>query len=344
MQAATKPALRTYTVFEALDRTFRIYRENFLACIGLSAAVIIPLTLINQVVADAYSNQIINALNRSPGASTSFVLQQQLASLGWILLIVGAITTLIQSVFVSGTLTIIASESQFGRRITIGEALSLANRKFANLFSGLVLYYLLLIALVLGLAVILFACGLGIVLLVYVSVAANAFIIPVIALEDIRAVDGVRRAYDLGRARFWQVFGLIFLIGLIGVVIGLALGGSQALLTGMTVTTVQTDETVSFILQTVIQVFLAPVLPIGMTVLYYDTRVRLERFDLALIATDKPDARAEDVPSPAPQGSILNNQDFANMGILLVILIVIFVIVYLLFVALFSAALRGAGF
>ena len=48
----------------------------------------------------------------------------------------------------------------------------------------------------------------------------------------------------------------------------------------------------------IINVLILPLFPISMTLLYYDTRTRVEGLDLALAALDKPDPRPADIASP----------------------------------------------
>ncbi|HVU14348.1 MAG TPA: hypothetical protein VHD90_23885, partial [Phototrophicaceae bacterium] len=63
---------------------------------------------------------------------------------------------------------------------------------------------------------------------------------------------------------------------------------------------------------TVVGIFITPLLPIAMTLLYYDIRTRVEGLDLALAALDKPDARPSDLQSPSA-GPLLTSRDLVNM-------------------------------
>src|SRR5260221_1251460 len=61
--------------------------------------------------------------------------------------------------------------------------------------------------------------------------------------------------------------------------------------------------------------FLAPILPIAYTLMYYDTRVREEGLDIALKSVAVPDASPGDVPTPPP-GPFMVRKDWSNLGML----------------------------
>jgi hypothetical protein len=77
------------------------------------------------------------------------------------------------------------------------------------------------------------------------------------------------------------------------------------------------EQVISIIIQAVIGIVISPILPIGLTLLYYDARVRTEGLDIALQTTGKPDARPEDIISPPVDGP--NSKDFVNLGIFVII-------------------------
>src|SRR5262249_16057057 len=79
------------------------------------------------------------------------------------------------------------------------------------------------------------------------------------------------------------------------------------------------------VLNTATQIFLTPVLPIGLTLLYHDTRNRLEGLDFALQALGRPDARPSDVASPELRLA-LNSRDWLNIAIIVGVSIAIVLI------------------
>ncbi|RPI96212.1 MAG: hypothetical protein EHM39_11055 [Chloroflexi bacterium] len=57
-------------------------------------------------------------------------------------------------------------------------------------------------------------------------------------------------------------------------------------------------------------------MPVGLTMMYYNIRTRVEGLDLALAAVDKPDPRPSDVVSPEPEYGWLTGRDLVNIVIL----------------------------
>src|SRR5689334_12318286 len=114
----------TFSFLELLDRTFRLYRENFLTIVGVVALVTIPITLITLIL-----NPSTAALlsNRTPTLSTSSTGAQSL----------GGLLSLIQIVLVYAPLTYIASEYLFNHKVSIGEAFSATRSRFGKMGCGI---------------------------------------------------------------------------------------------------------------------------------------------------------------------------------------------------------------
>jgi hypothetical protein len=107
-------------------------------------------------------------------------------------------------------------------------------------------------------------------------------------------------------------------VWLISLVITLALGGVQQFFVQQLVNSrsVGAAQIVMLFFQIVAGLFTAPIFPIAQTLLYYDSRIRLEGLDIAFQSLEKSEPRPSDVPSPAPSGGFLNGRDVANLVIL----------------------------
>jgi hypothetical protein len=306
-------ALRTSTVLEILDRTFRLYREKFWSYAGLAAIVTVPLSIINLLVSQSYLSQVQNddlSFSQQQAATTNYTLAISLVAL---------VISIVQAIFINGTLAYIASEHHLGRNVTIIEAFRQVRGRFFTLFLALFIFYLVIIALAV-VSTLTLACIVGILgfgFLIYVGVSINAFLAPTIVLENVGVFTGINRSFGLAKARFWSVFGLIFLIFIISVVLQLAFTVLQQLFSDQVVGSAssQGGVVVATMIETVIAVFITPITPIAFTLMYYDTRIRLEGLDIALASIGKPDARPSDIVSP-PAASTLKGKDFANILIL----------------------------
>ncbi len=345
--------LQPHSSLELLDRTLRIYRQHFLKAVILSTLMIAPVTVFNMLSSSWYSSRLQAVRVGSPtvrGAASTTV-SSDLVRFYLLLLLGFALSVILQGVILNGLLTYIASEEHFGRPVTLQSAFTAIRRRLDVLALGLVRYYLTLIGVALGLALTLglfgvglrlflslgvalafvfvlclFGIGLGVVL--YLAVGSYTFLAPVFILERTRIREGVGRAWDLGKARFWPLFrvnlavgGFSFLINFaILLFLRLLLPGVSSLIGGM--------QTVQTLLQMVAQILLAPVLPIAFTLMYYDARVRLEGLDILFQASGNPDVRPADVVSPQPQGWSLIRQDYVNMGIVSVITVIAFAVLF----------------
>lgn len=314
MNAAAGRSVSTYSFLELLDRTFRVYRENFLSFVGLTALVMVPITLINLLLSSSMLTTTSTRFNGSTsvwfGDPNAFCLAGG----------VSIVLALIQAVLINGPITFIASESQFGRKVSIGEAFRARQSRFTTLGCGFGLLYGILFAFLISVALLAAICApvlISIGIVAYIGVATYAFLVPVLILENVSTSMGLNRAWSLGKARFWTAFGLIAVIGLLSFIISLAFTALVQFffLQSISSFSTTTAEIVNALLALIISVFVTPLLPIALTLLYYDTRVRLEGLDIALQALDRPDARPYDLASPAPVMS-LNSRDWVNITIL----------------------------
>jgi hypothetical protein len=308
----------TFTFLELLDRTFRIYRENFLTLIGLAALVTIPLTVIDLIV----SLPVL-------GSTTNFStfgqrgMSPELTSALCMFYLVSGVIGLLQFVLINAPITYIASENQLGRRVSIGQAFSATRSRFSNVTFGIILLGVVIFAFAIAVALVGVICPpvfatIGVVVYIYLS--TYAFLAPVLVLEDVGTSFGINRAWSLGKARFWMIVGVWAALTVISLVITVAFTAAaewiilQVLPRTVSLTTTQVINTV---LTTIVGLFIVPLLPIALTLLYYDTRTRYEGLDIALQALGRPDARPRDVASP-PGGAGLNSKDWVNIAILTV--------------------------
>jgi hypothetical protein len=315
MNATVEPTTGNFSFLGLLDRTFRLYRENFATIVGIAAIVLIPLAVV-QFLLSAWSlssGAYVSTLSRA--AATSEALGTSL-----VISIVSLVVSLIQAVVMTGAVTYAASESYLGRTVSIGQAFGARRDRFKNLGCGYIIFFILLfvLAFVIGMVGVLWTpafAGLGVVL--YVGIATYTFLSPVLILENVETPLGVNRSWSLGKARFWTAVALNLTLVLLTALLNLAFAGVAQVLVLAVTGTLATTGTVALnlILTTISNVFLAPLLPIGLTLLYHDSRNRLEGLDFALRALSKPDARPADIASPRPQGGF-TSRDMINMGVI----------------------------
>ena len=316
------PAASTMSFFEMLDRTFRVYRQHFSRYVTLTASILIPITLATLVINIANASRLTTSFSSTSRASSASALSAVCGASTFLLIL-----SIIQIVLVNGSITYLASENYLNRDPSISEALRATLNRSRTLGCGYLIFFALIVAFGFVIAFAgalcnpLFAAA-G--LIVYLGIATYAFLAPVLVLEDVGVSQGVNRAWTLGKARFWTAFWLITIIVIITYVISIAFTGVAEVISltvlrsNSQVLSLIIDQT----LTTATQIFITPILPIGLTLLYHDTRNRLEGLDFTLQALGKSDARPSDVVSPAAQPS-LNSKDLLNIGIVVGVSVVL---------------------
>ncbi|MFZ5878030.1 MAG: hypothetical protein ACOY0R_01550 [Chloroflexota bacterium] len=268
-----KPVLRELSVGELLDKAFRLYRAQFLPLLGITAAVLIPFTLL----------QILSAVTMG---STQIV-------------------DLIQAFFnplILGALAIATSRTYLSATFTIRQAFSLGSKRYgsilgAGILQGLALVAPALIFLVFTLLgsffqVIGFLGYLAVLLYLTTRWAIGTV---AIVLENIGASEGLSRSWKLTDKHFWRVLGTSTAASAIVILATLLPIASLNILTDW----LSIPEIPALLVSTVIsQLIVALVNPFSVAVnvlIYYDLRIRVEAFDLEY-AIESPE-------TPAASGS-----------------------------------------
>ncbi len=301
----------TFTFLELLDRTFRLYRENFLTIVGLVAIVSIPITLINLFLNPVSYSLLTNqtsVLGRTNSNGTQ---------------ILTSILGIVQVVLIYAPITYIASEYLFNHKVSIGEAFRGTRHRFLKMGCGIILLgiFIGIVALLAAVLVIAIPPALALFgILIYIIAGAFSVFFQVLTLEDIGASAAVTRSFILGKRRFWTVVGLAIVLGIISLIVGSILGGSVAVL--VTSTTPGRNYNTQFLLITflssLISIFITPISPIAFTLLYYDIRTRSEGLDIMLDSSENPAARPSDFSTPEARFRI-DGHDWRNIAILTVI-------------------------
>lgn len=323
MEVSSRSPLRTFTFSEMLDQAFRIYRKNFATMFVIVALVTVPLTALNIWNATRFIDRVgFLAGNATSNPTVAQFLLNHYGGDYFVYLLFSLLSTLLQVVLIGGPITYIASESLFGSQVSISQAFGQISGKLVKLGAALFILYLIIVVIAVASALtITLWCGfLGFVLVAYVGIAAGSLLTPVAILESSAITQSINRAFGLGKSRFWTVIGMVVVLAIILAIIGFALGLVAGLFIGrqfISPDLVSTQRT-QLLLQAAISILVAPVSPIALTVLYYDTRIRREGLDIALQTSENPNARPSDVIAP-PTSATLDGNDFRNMGIILVV-------------------------
>jgi hypothetical protein len=268
--------LRPLSTGEILDRTFTLYRRNFLLFLGISAIPHVLVLILNLLrVSLTFSSLSLPTLRPAHAAPPAMPSITGLAAVFIIAMLV-LVFSLIAYLLSQGATVVALSEIYLGRSITIAESFRRVKGELLNLFGVVVLNGLATLA---G-----FICLIipGIYLLCRLIVC-----VPAALVENIGARDSLERSFDLTR----DSAGRAFVILLLYFAVTFAAAGLFAwpFLIIMAVVAQKDPSQVVLWLQItqvgsfVANVLVTPILTIASAILYYDLRVRKEAFDIQLM-------------------------------------------------------------
>jgi MFS family permease len=171
------------------SRSFAVYSAHFATFFLLGAVSALPALLI-------YWSELIQSSGRPASATTA------------ILLVVAGLLGLIIGPLVQAAILYGAFQDMRGRRVSIGESLDVALRRFFP---------------VLGVAIcVSFAIGIGIILLIVPGlIFASMFFVaaPACVVERLGPFKSMRRSRELTAGHRWKVFGLLLLLTIVNLIV-----------------------------------------------------------------------------------------------------------------------------
>lgn len=295
--------LQPMSTGDILDRSVRLYRRHFLhnlAIVCLPYFLIIPVWA---VLGAGLGSRGRFVPFQSPALVTglSFFF---LAYLWFYFVSMGALARSVSERFLGGTPTVWGAYSPVLRRslsliwayLLPSAAASAVLGLGAGIFVGAIVVFQQH-ATTVGYGV---AAVMGIGAIVAIAFAVQIFfrsflITQVLVIEDIRGVAAFKRSWKLMRAGGRKA-GLILVFGfvvafVISLLVNFPAGMMMALIPGWT------SLVVSKVLESIGQILSAPFVMIAFTLLYYDSRIRLEAFDLEMMAQNL--GVSEDPVSPS---------------------------------------------
>ena len=273
--------LRPLSLGEILDRTFSLYRRNFLLFIGIAALphlLVLVLNIAQTIVLPGLSGQ-------SPAV------KGQLYA-GGSLWLIGLIAQLLAYTLSQGGTVFGVSELYLGRQTGIRQSFAMMWGELANLFGVLVLNgalifgptFVCFLAAIIGGAPSLVLLGFTLLLFPGFYFACRLMAcVPAALLENIGPRTSLERSFLLTKGKVFRAF-VIYVLYLILIYAAssllswpflFAIAGAQKD-PGMLRVWVSLTQVGAFIAQ----VLVSPVLTIAAAVYYYDLRVRKEAFDL----------------------------------------------------------------
>ncbi len=328
----TIPTIRPMTLAEILDRAFRIYRQNFLKLLGIYAIPFIPIMLI-QTATTAY---LTSSTLQDP---STFLDDANLMGLGIATIVVSLILGLASFVLISGfattAFTRAAANAITGKPVGILDAYRSISRPALTMLLALLLMLIIIFGISIWAIIPIVGWFSGPGILLFITLIVSPLLAPVIVLENHGAAASLRRAWDLGRTRFWWLIGFAIVLALLGQLIitgpiyllSSVLQGILGSLPNLSMETqLALTNVASGLASTILTLFYAPLQLTMFTVVYFDLRVRNEGLDLALQLAPTSDNETSDLPeiraTPTP---LITGLDIGRFALLSLIGIGIFV-------------------
>ncbi|MBX3314179.1 MAG: hypothetical protein KF906_07645 [Actinobacteria bacterium] len=263
-------ALRPLSVGELLDAAVRTYRERFTTLVAAVAVPMVPVVVLQTLV--AWSVEPDASANPLSSPTTSETIDSGQLALGLAGSLVSAVAILLATALATAACFRALSSAYVGEEVTWKESLAFARTR---IWSVLGLNLLTAILMALGF---LFCIVPGVFLMTVWAVAT-----PAMLMEGTGVTAAMRRSNALARLRFWPVLGAVLLSMLVATIF-------QAIISAPLIGLIFTDvdgivvHLVEGAVNMVALVLVTPFTAAFTLALYVDLRVRFEGFDLYLLA------------------------------------------------------------
>jgi len=284
------PRLKPMDVTGLLDTMFALYRRNLALFIGVVAVLQVPVAVIVFLLHPNTNPQMFTVYHSVDGTGSTPTFHSDAIAVTAI----SAVATFVVSFFITAALAQAISRRYLGESASLGQVYRSIGW---SVIARLVAYTFLEIAAVLCLALIIGAItallvqvapALGVLFAVVASIAAVvalgiafirfAFVPQVLVLERTHVIQAFRRSWTLVYGSSWRVLGYLLLLSLIVSITAGILGGvasaALAFIGGREATAL------AGAVGAVAGILIEPIRGGGLTLLYYDLRIRNEGFDL----------------------------------------------------------------
>lgn len=255
---------------DILDTAFNLYRGNFLTQFGIVAIVNVP------VLALSLGLSLVSPLSATlPSAAQLGVLAATS-----MLSIIAGLLSFAANVLQTSALVHAVSEQFLGRAVTWQQAYRQTFQHGASVLVGSILLGVTVGVIV---ACSVFMCFIPAIVLLPPLLTRWLFLYQGIMLEDLDAVESLRRSWRLVRGQFWRTLGIGLALGVLYYLI--SIGPTYLVLfLALSLSGAEWIILLSSALSGVISMLFTPVLVGSITILYYDLRMRQEGFDLLWLA------------------------------------------------------------
>lgn len=266
MIATSRPRLQPMGLGDLLDTTFALYRDNFILFAGIVAVLQIPESVLLAVISAFGRNSSAVSTSTSLGVTALTATDSTALALGGGLIgiVIGAFTLVMMAALARAI-----STRYLGEPITIGQAYrSVGISTVLSLFVAGIIF-----AVLVGIAFVVLILP-----AIYIGVRFSLFA-QVAVLERTGPWTALKRSWSLVGGSWWRVFGIeiviILLAAILESIVGGLAGGIFSSALGPPV-----GPILGVIFSAIATILVQPIQFGGLTLLYYDLRIRKEGFDV----------------------------------------------------------------
>jgi len=342
-------SLRPRRLGEILDQAIRMYRRNFATFTGIVALIFIPFMLITQVITYFFS-KVMGTVQYDPSVvlTPSFLLPYAGVS------VVGILRFILLDGLASAVISRAVTDQLTGQPTGILQAYQRIGSSWGRIILTLTLMVFIIFLLVLATLIPCVGWLIGPGMLIFIGLVVNPLLAPTLALENKGVGASIRRAWDLGRQRFWWLLGFMIILYLLALLIVsgpsfivsfvlAALFGAQFQTDYSLITTIANG-----LVAIITGVLYIPLQFTAFTLVYYDLRIRTEGLDLSLLSLQNSEAPIDgevirDIPTPGPSETLVKWNEVGNFAIITIGVGGLCALFYAAIVALFVMAMGAAG-
>ena len=282
-EVTTRTSLQPMGFTEILDIIFSLYQNHFQLILSI-CTVYFVLTL---------------GMNLLTGISIFFFESSGIQGRAIAIDLVGVGITIVVALFSVGALLFAGAQAFLGKQISASAAFGQVTRRFGSYLGSS-----LLLGLIVGLLAITI---IGIPFAIYFATRWG-FYAQAVLIEEHSATNALKRSRELVKGAWWRVFGIMLAIFLLAFMIQAVLQFSLLFVFGFTgeisgeggllemfrrmfsPELTAWDGLAAYVIQSfindVVNSLMLPLTPVGITLLYFDQRIRKEGFDIEVHATN----------------------------------------------------------
>ncbi len=266
-------------VADMLDAAMYVYRRNFLRLALAAAVVVVPLSTLDAITRMVVLAPMLNPERLSQGDPSSVMLAGQ----GLNLLLTFTGTAIIYTVMTPALMWMVGQRF-LERPASLGAAYGAAFRRLPVTGAVAALYLGVMVLMSIYGAIPCVGWVSVLPLIAFVSVNTLTLLGPVAVLEKGSVWTTLRRCWILTKSNFWRAFGLMAALYLFSIAVTSGPSMLAVFIVALLAENLALGTAISAAVGALLTVLYMPIWCAGLTLLYYDTRVRVEAFDLELIA------------------------------------------------------------